>query len=179
MTKRNPVVIALLSFVTFTLYAYYWLYETTVELQEETGRDDLTPILDVILAALTLGVWGVYAAYRNARIVHEELELRGEEHTDRSLAVAGCGAATLFSGWAWLSGMAILQDDFNRLAATVSAPAELPAPPGRPTLPAGGSPPSSPSPETGEALASPSLETGEALTRGPAFHSSAPMPVVF
>ena len=116
MTKRNPILVVALTFVTFTVYAYYWLYKTTDELREESGRDDLSPVLDVVLAALTLGLWGLWAAYRNARITHQLLEDLGEKHTDRSIAVALFGAASFFSGWAWLVSMALLQDDYNRLA---------------------------------------------------------------
>jgi hypothetical protein len=116
VTKRNPILVVALTFVTFTVYAYYWLYKTTDELKEESGRDDLSPILDVVLAALTFGLWGLWAAYRNARITHELLEDLGEKHTDRSLAVAAFGAASFFTGWAWLVSMALLQDDYNRLA---------------------------------------------------------------
>lgn len=116
MTKRNPLLVVALTFVTFTVYAYYWLYKTTDELKEESGRGDLHPILDVVLAALTFGLWGLWAAYRNARITHELFEELGEDHTDRSLGVALFGAASFFSGWTWLVSMAQLQDDYNRLA---------------------------------------------------------------
>lgn len=118
MTKRNPVLVVALTLFTFTLYAYWWLYATTAELAEETGRDDLHPLADVLLAALTFGLWGWWAAYRNARIVHEEMVERGAKHTDRSVAVAAFGALTLFTGWTWLVGMALLQEDMNRLAET-------------------------------------------------------------
>ena len=44
MIKRNPVTVAVLTILTFGVYAYYWLYRTTEELREETGRDDLNPL---------------------------------------------------------------------------------------------------------------------------------------
>lgn len=122
MTKRNPLLVVAATFFTFTLYAYWWLYKTTDELKEETGRDELHPIADVLLAVVTFGLWGVWAAFRNARIVHEEMQARGEEHTDRSLGVAAFAAMTMFTGWAWLVSMAILQDDLNRLAETDFVP---------------------------------------------------------
>ena len=118
MTKRNPLVVVALTFFTFTLYAYWWLYKTTDELKEETGREDLNPLTDVLLAVVTFGLWGVWAAFRNARIVHEEMLDRGENHGDRSWGVAAFAGLTLFTGWAWLVGMALLQEDYNRLAET-------------------------------------------------------------
>lgn len=116
MKKRSPIAVVALTLVTFTVYAYYWLYKTTDELKEEAGRDDLHPLVDVVLAVLTFGLWGLWAAYRNARIAHEVFEDLGEPHADRSIAVAIFGAFSLVSGWAWLVSMAILQDDYNRLA---------------------------------------------------------------
>lgn len=116
MTKRHPATVVVLTFLTFTLYAYYWLYRTTKELREETEREDLNPGMDVILTLVTMGLWGIWAGYRNAKITHEELEARGEKHTDRSIAVAAFGCLTFMSGWAWLVSLALLQDDFNRLA---------------------------------------------------------------
>lgn len=118
MTKRNPLIVVALSFLTLTVYAYWWLYRTTSELREETGREDLSPVMDVLLTLVTLGFWGIWAGYRNAKIAHEELEVRGVRHTDRSLAVGIFAGLTIFSGWAWLVSLALLQDDFNRLAET-------------------------------------------------------------
>lgn len=116
MRKRNPLAVVALTLVTFGIYAYYWLYKTTDELREKTGREDLHPAVDVLLALITVGLWGIWAGYRNARIVHEELTDRGEEHSDRSLAVAGISALSLVSGWAWVVAMAVLQEDLNRFA---------------------------------------------------------------
>ena len=169
MTKRSPLVVVLLSLCTFTLYAYYWLYKSTEELREETGRNDLSPLLDVFLTLATFGLWGLYAAYRNAKIVHEEMELRGQVHTDRSVGVAVFGALTTVSGWAWLVSMALLQEDYNRLAdveldyfASVEPAAKLRVE----VEPMDRVQPASES-RWGEAPAA------------PIFRSSAPMPVVF
>ena len=57
---------------------------------------------------------------RNARIVHEEMELRGKEHTDRSAPVALFGALSAVSGWAWL----IIEN--GTLKITKTANADLP-----------------------------------------------------
>ncbi|MCZ7683846.1 MAG: DUF4234 domain-containing protein [Sandaracinaceae bacterium] len=113
MTKRNPILVVALSFVTFTVYAYYWLYKTTDELKREADREDLSPILDVVLAVVTFGLWGLWAAYRNAKVAHELFEELGVRHTDRSLPVAAFGALSFVSGWAWLVSMALLQEDYK------------------------------------------------------------------
>lgn len=116
MKKRNPILVVALAFVTFTVYAYYWLYKTTDELKQESDREDLSPVLDVVLAVLTFGLWGLWAGYRNAKIAHELFEELGVDHTDRSVPVAIFGALSFVSGWAWLVSMALLQEDYNRLS---------------------------------------------------------------
>ncbi|MGE0791161.1 MAG: DUF4234 domain-containing protein [Sandaracinaceae bacterium] len=116
MIKRSPVLVVFLSLVTFGLYGYYWLYKTSDELRAETGRKDISPRLDLLLTILTFGIYGIYAAARNAKIAHEELELRGQPHEDHSLAVAGIAALSVISGYAWVIALAIAQHDFNALA---------------------------------------------------------------
>jgi len=118
MRERSPVVVVVLSLVTFSIYAYFWLYSTTYELKEETGREDLNPGLDLLLAIVTLGLWGLYASFRNAQIVHEELLSRGKTHEDSSVVVLLFNALTFVSGLAWLVSLAVLQDDYNRLVAS-------------------------------------------------------------
>lgn len=189
MTKRHPVAVVVLTLLTFTVYAYYWLYRTTDELRRTTGRDDLSPAVDVILTLLTFGLWGIWAGYRNAKIAHEALLDRGEEHPDRSLAVAGFAGFSLVSGWAWLVAIALLQDDFNRLAEPVDhlaegvpyeevvherAPArvrvEVPEPAAsRPRAPAFARPMDSPLPTS----------AWDTAPSAPVFTSNAPAPIVY
>ena len=127
MTRRSPITVVALSLLTFTLYAYYWLYVTTEELARETGNRDLSPAMDVILTVCTFGLWGMYATYRNARIVHEELSAAGAHREDKSLVIGVFNVATFFSGWAWLVSVAILQEELNALADEVAQPiASLP-----------------------------------------------------
>jgi len=122
LTRRSPITVVILSLVTFTLYAYYWLYVTTEELAKETGRTDLSPAMDVILTVCTFGLWGMYATYRNAQIVHEELASAGLHRDDKSLVVMAFNVATFFSGWAWLVSVAILQEELNSLADEAATP---------------------------------------------------------
>lgn len=126
MRERHPVAVVGLSLLTFTVYAYYWLYKTTDELREEMGRDDLLPLVDVLLTVMTFGLWGIWAMYRNAKIVHEELIERGESHADTSAAVGLFGGLTYFSGLAWLVAIALLQQDYNLLAESAHGEASRP-----------------------------------------------------
>lgn len=179
MTKRHPVAVVALTLVTFTLYAYWWLHRTTDELRRETDRDDLSPAVDVILTLVSFGLWGIWAGYRNAKIAHEELVDRGVDHTDRSLAVGGFAALSLVSGWAWLVSMALLQEDFNRLAEPVDhfLPAqeygdEEAASPRRAR--------SKVRVDANEpAPAAAPVSAWESAPSAPVFESSAPMPIVY
>jgi hypothetical protein len=119
VTKRSPGVVVMLTLLTFTLYAYYWLYATTEELRRESGRRDLSGAADVLLTFATFGVWGIWAGFRNARLAHELHLERGLDHTDRSLAIGGFAAFGLFTGWAWLVAIVLLQEDLNGLTAPV------------------------------------------------------------
>ena len=179
MNERNPLMVVALTLLTFGLYSYYWLYKTTDELKEETGRDDLKPGVDALLALLTLGLWGIYAGFRNAQIVHEEMQARGLEHRDRSLVVGGVAALSLVSGWAWIVAMGIAQEDLNRLAAArvdyfaeAEPYLEVEEAPVRARVDL-------------EPEAEPALETVPAGDRwasapsAPVFRSNAPMPTVF
>ncbi|MBZ0121363.1 MAG: DUF4234 domain-containing protein, partial [Sandaracinaceae bacterium] len=115
MTKRSPAVVVLLTLLTFTLYAYYWVYATTDELRRESGRE-LSPALDVLLTLVTLGFWGIWVAHRNGRLVHDLRVERGEAHDDRSAMLAGIACLSFFTPAAWLIVMAMLQDELNQLA---------------------------------------------------------------
>ena len=166
MRERNPVVVVGLTLLTFTLYAYYWVFVTTHELREETGREDLHPLVDLMLTVITLGLWGFWVGYRNSRIVHEELvELGHARHIDRSAAVGVTCALTFFSGWAWLVAMALVQDDLNQL---VRADAAL--------APARALPASRVRLEPTERAGEP---TWSSAPSAPVFTSTAPAPIVF
>lgn len=174
MTKRHPLAVVALTLLTFTVYAYYWLYRTTDELRRETDRDDLSPVVDVILTLVTFGLWGIWAGYRNARIAHEELQDRGADHTDRSLAVGGFAALSLVSGWAWLVSMALLQEDFNRLAEPVER--FLPA---APYEEASGAAPARVRVDVDARAPRPTESAWESAPSAPVFESSAPAPIVY
>lgn len=191
MKKRNPLAVAALTLLTFGLYAYAWLYMTTDELRRETGRRDLAPGVDVLLAVMTVGIWGVWAGYRNAKITHELIESRGEaSHSSVAIPVAAFAGIGAFSVWAWPVAIAILQQDFNRaveqdeLASRFDAavPYEDVVSQGARVRVA----PSRPGPRVRvEAAREQAIPEGVPVSRwasapsAPVFESNAPMPVVY
>ncbi|MEM9070556.1 MAG: DUF4234 domain-containing protein [Myxococcota bacterium] len=116
MERRSPLIVVLLTMVTLGIYGLYWMWSTTRELKALTGREHLHAGLDVLLTLLTLGVWGIWVGYRNAEIVHREMERRGEAHSDRSLPILGLGLLTWVTGLSWLVIAGVLQDDYNQLS---------------------------------------------------------------
>jgi hypothetical protein len=69
LRERDPVMVALLGFVTCGLYMLVWKFQTTGELRAATGDATLSPTTDLLLTVVTCGLWGVYTDYRNARIL--------------------------------------------------------------------------------------------------------------
>lgn len=134
MERRNTFTTVLLVAITLGVYGLVWLYQTTRELADATGRK-LHPALDVGLSVVTLGAWGVWACFRNAEIVHDELTSRGVTHRDRSLPVLVFGLATFATGLSWLAVTAILQEDLNELADELVGPAPIPEGPFRTPAP--------------------------------------------
>lgn len=121
MTNRNLIAVALLTLFTCGIYWLYWLYVTTKELKDVSGRGELNPTVDVLLAIVTCFIWGIYAEYRNAQIVHQVQKRRGVAHEDKSNLVLIMNLLALLVGITGLIAVIVLQEDYNRLAAPAAA----------------------------------------------------------
>lgn len=120
MTRRDLVVVALLTIFTCGLYALYWQYKTTEELKGVTGKD-LNPGLEVLLSFVTCGILSIYAHYRNAQLVTEQMKAWRGVHEDKSTIVLALDVASLVVGVTWLAAVLILQDELNKMAEAVPA----------------------------------------------------------
>jgi TRAP-type C4-dicarboxylate transport system permease small subunit len=116
MTRREPLLVLVLTVATCGLYYLYWLWATSAELREISGRDDIHPALDLLATVFTCGLWGFYVLYRNTQVVHELHLLGGLAHDDRSQTVLLLIVANLLVGFAGLIAVFIVQDELNRLA---------------------------------------------------------------
>jgi hypothetical protein len=116
ITKREPWLVCVLAVVTCGFYLIYWQYATTDELKKATGREDLNPVMDLILGILCCGIWMIWAQYRNAGVVHEWFVQRGYQHEDKSSTVIVMHVLGFFFGMVGMLGPLILQEDLNRLA---------------------------------------------------------------
>lgn len=115
MTRRDLVVVALLTLFTCGIYALYWQYKTTEELKA-VSRKDLNPGLELLLTLITCGIFGIYAHYRNAQVVTEQMKALRGAHEDKSMVILALDVASLFVGVTWIVAVVILQDELNKLA---------------------------------------------------------------
>ncbi|MBE2254489.1 MAG: DUF4234 domain-containing protein [Myxococcus sp.] len=120
MTRRDLVVVGLLTFFTCGIYALIWQYKTTDELKAVTRRD-LNPGLEVLLTLVTCGLFGIYAHYRNAQLVTEQMKAWRGAHEDKSTLVLVLDLASLVVGVTWVAAVLVLQDELNKLAEAVPA----------------------------------------------------------
>jgi len=130
MTRRDLVVVALLTIFTCGFYAFYWQYKTTDELKAVTGKD-LNPGLEVLLSVVTCGIFSIYAHYRNAQLVTEQMKAWRGAHEDKSNIVLALDVASLVVGVTWIAAVLILQDELNTMAAAVPASGVMSVDPNR------------------------------------------------
>lgn len=115
MTRRDSWLPPVLTFVTCGIYYFYWQYATTEELKHATGRDDLNPVVDLLLTLLCCGFFAIYVQYRNAQVVHESFQRAGRPHEDKSTFVLIMHALSFLNGVTGLIAMMIVQDELNKL----------------------------------------------------------------
>jgi hypothetical protein len=115
MTKREPWIVLVLTFVTCGVYHLWWQYTTTEELRDATDREDLNPVTDLLLTLVTCGLFAIYVAWRNAQVVHEAYVKQGMQHDDKSTLIVLLYGIAVFNGVTALLAPMILQDELNKL----------------------------------------------------------------
>ncbi|MDQ3036085.1 MAG: DUF4234 domain-containing protein [Myxococcota bacterium] len=115
MTKREPWIVLVLTFVTCGIYHLWWQYTTTEELRDVSGRDELNPAMELLLTLVTCGLFAIYVAYRNAQLVHHEYEQAGVAHDSKAQLLVLLYAVAVFNGLTALLAPMILQDEYNKL----------------------------------------------------------------
>lgn len=116
MTRRDSWIVPVLTLVTCGIYYFIWQYTTTEELKTVSGREDLNPVLDLIITILCCGLYGIYVQYRNAQVIHEVMARSGVPHEDKSNIILIMHALHAFTGVTGLIGLMIAQDEINKLA---------------------------------------------------------------
>ena len=81
--RREPIWQAILPFLTCGIWMHVWLFQTTTELKNHMGREDLNPGLDLLLGFLTCGIYYWYVIYRNTYILMNANQRAGIVGEDR------------------------------------------------------------------------------------------------
>ena len=115
MTRREPWMVCLLAIVTCGFYSIYWVYATTTELRQVSGREDINPTTELIINLLTCGLFGLYAMYRNQQIIHEVYVRRGQPHEDKSQLILILNIAVFVVIVTGYFALMIQQDEYNKL----------------------------------------------------------------
>ena len=118
ITERSPITVIILGMVTCGFYVWYWWYKTTAELKEATGDESLNPGMDLLLAAVTGGLWGIYVEHRNAKKVHAILEQRDPGRKDQSQTIMIMRIVGLFIAFTAFYAMYLTQQEYNTMAQT-------------------------------------------------------------
>ena len=115
-TKRDPAVVFLLTVLTCGLYYFWWVYETSREIDAFLGESDVPPIVHVILLIATGTLWGfVWDLMTARRIVRmqEKVGLPAKDNSIVYLALDILGAGPI-AGLGLVSAL-IQQSDLNAI----------------------------------------------------------------
>jgi Domain of unknown function (DUF4234)/zinc-ribbon domain len=99
--KRDPLMVLILSLLTCGIYAIYWVYQTSSEIRDALGREDISPTLDAVLTLVTCYIWLIYLAYKYPQLLLLLQERAGLPRNDISLvslilAIVGLTPVSLF-----------------------------------------------------------------------------------
>ncbi|MCS6815901.1 MAG: DUF4234 domain-containing protein [Blastocatellia bacterium] len=108
--ERNVVLYVILSLLSCGLFAPLWMYLIGRDLRRALVHEELRPGLDLLLAAITCGIWWFYLLYRYSSLVVElkrRVGLSGGE-----LPVISLILGILSLG---LVSLALMQSELNRI----------------------------------------------------------------
>jgi hypothetical protein len=92
---RNSVTVLLLVMFTCGIYAIYWMVQVMEEINKGLGREEFTPVKEILLSVVTCGAWGIYVQWRIAEAVVELQQKWGVEPKMDAPIVFATGLAGL------------------------------------------------------------------------------------
>ncbi len=84
-TIKDPVMTIVLMLVTCGLYGLYWLYITSKEMQQFTGKYSVQPEIEVILCLVTGGLYHLYWYYKSFSMIPGMQEQVGRPVVDNTV----------------------------------------------------------------------------------------------
>ncbi len=107
---RSPALVIILSIVTCGIYAWYWIYKMSEELQRATGKSTISPGVELLLCIVTCGIYLIYWFYKYGKMITEAQEQAGLNAEDNAvlyllLAIFGLGVVN----------MALMQSAVNKI----------------------------------------------------------------
>ena len=118
LTERSPPLVFVFSVITLGIYLIYWYNRVYAEWRELTGK---TPtgndfLVDLLLAVVTCGVWGIYIDFRISQEITKYRTSRGIPGNDTTIAVLVLDiAAYITLTFTYLISSALQQDLLNDL----------------------------------------------------------------
>lgn len=109
---QEPLVVFLLSFVTCSIYWFFWLFRVDSELNAALEREEFNTGLDILLVIVTCGVWVFFVHYKHARAINE---LQAKVGLPVSSDLAILAIVMTLIGFLGLLAPAILQNELNRV----------------------------------------------------------------
>ena len=73
----------MLNIASCGLFYYYWIYKTSKEIKDFTGKEDINPLIEVLLGFFTCGLYFKYWYYKYGKIVYKEMPAKiGIDNTE-------------------------------------------------------------------------------------------------
>jgi len=108
--KRSVVGLLIFSIITLGIYWLYWIYATSKETQEYSGKQTLSPGLELLLCIITCDLYWFYWIYKYSKIAVECQQKAGLPPEDNAVI----NLILSFLGLGIISSM-ILQASLNKV----------------------------------------------------------------
>jgi hypothetical protein len=105
---RNPTTVWLLALVTCGLYGLYWYYTMGNELKNYLGKEDLNPVMDIVIG-LVCGLYMLYMPIKYGKIIQEAQMRAGVPNPEDQ------GVKFLLFMFLCSYGYAKMQEELNRI----------------------------------------------------------------
>jgi hypothetical protein len=106
---RNPMTVFILSIATCGMYGLYWLYTVGNELKAYLGKEDLNPMMDIIIS-LVCSLYVLYLPIKYGKLIFEAQQKAGVPNAQ------DVGVKALIFNWLLCGfGYKLLQEELNKV----------------------------------------------------------------